>query len=272
MGRMDGKVAVITGGASGIGETTVRLFVEEGARVVIADVQDDRGNALAGELGGLAAYRRTDVTVEDDVKAAVTLAASKFGRLDCIFNNAGIVGTIGPIEDTPAEEYDLTMNILLRGPFFGMKHAAPVMKSQGSGGSIISTASVAGVAGGDGPHIYSVAKAGVMHLTKSVALELATHNIRVNAICPGGIVTPLITQGIPNVEQAADMARAGLKNFQPIRRAGEPEDIAYAALWLASDESTFVTGQSIVVDGGLTAGRQWNTNGPFSTHVPMRGK
>ena len=161
MGRLDGKVAVITGGASGIGEATVRLFVEEGARCVIADLQDDRGNALASDLGGLAAYRRTDVTVEDDVKAAVTLAASKFGRLDCIFNNAGIVGTVGPIEDTPADEYDATMNVLLRGPFFGMKHAAPVMKSQGTGGSIISTASVAGVTGGDGPHIYSAAKAGV---------------------------------------------------------------------------------------------------------------
>lgn len=270
MGRMDGKVAVITGGASGIGEATVRLFVEEGARCVIADVQDDRGTALESELGGLAAYRRTDVTQEGDVKAAIALAASKFGRLDCIFNNAGVVGTVGPIEDTPADEYDLTMNILLRGPFFGMKHAAPVMKSQGTGGSIISTASVAGVAGGDGPHIYSVAKAGVMHLTRSVALELAEHGIRVNAICPGGIVTPLITQGIPNVEQAEGMARAALKNFQPIRRAGEPQDIAYTALWLASDESTFVTGQSIIVDGGLTSGRQWSAQGPFSTHVPMK--
>ncbi len=274
MGRMDGKVAVITGGASGIGEATVRLFVEEGARVVIADVQDERGNALAGELGGLAAYRRTDVTVEEDVKAAIALAASKFGRLDCIFNNAGVVGTVGPIEETPAEEYDFTMNVLLRGPFFGMKHAAPVMKSQGGGGSIISTASVAGIAGGDGPHIYSVAKAGVMHLTRTVALELAEYGIRVNAICPGGIVTPLITQGIPGDDagRSADMARAGLKMFQPIRRAGEPEDIAQAALWLASDESTFVTGQSIVVDGGLTAGRQWNAQGPFAVHVPMRGK
>jgi NAD(P)-dependent dehydrogenase (short-subunit alcohol dehydrogenase family) len=270
MGRLDGKVAVITGGASGIGEATVRLFIEEGARCVIADVQDDRGNTLASDLGGLAQYRRTDVTVEDDVKAAVALAASKFGRLDCIFNNAGIVGTVGPIEDTPADEYDLTMNVLLRGPFFGMKHAAPVMKSQGDGGSIISTASVAGVTGGDGPHIYSAAKAGVMHLSRSVALELAEYGIRVNAICPGGIVTPLITQGIPNVEQAADMARAGLKMFQPIRRAGEATDIAQCALWLASDESTFVTGQAIVVDGGLTAGRQWNAQGPFSTHTPMR--
>ena len=269
MGRMDGKVAVVTGGASGIGEATVRLFVEEGARCVIADIQEERGNALASELGGLAAYRRTDVTVEDDVKAAVALAASKFGRLDCMFNNAGSLGTVGPIEDIPADEFDLTMAVLLRGPFFGMKHAAPVMKAQGSG-SIISTASIAGVMAGDGPHIYSTAKAAVMHLTRSVALELAEHGVRVNAICPGGIVTPLITQGLPNAAQAADMVRAGLKSFQPIQRAGEPEDIAYCALWLASDESTFVTGQSIVVDGGATAGKQWSQQAPpFKAHVPM---
>lgn len=271
MGRLEGKVAVVTGGASGIGEATVRLFVAEGARCVIADVQDDRGNTLQTEMGGLAAYHRTDVTREEDVKAAVALAASKFGRLDCIFNNAGVVGTVGPIEDIPSNEYDFTMNVLLRGPFFGMKHAAPVMKAQGSG-SIISTASVAGVTGGDGPHIYSVAKAGVMHLTRSVALELAEHGVRVNAICPGGIVTPLITQGIPNMdhERSADLARQGLKMFQPLRRAGEPEDIANAALWLASDESSFVTGQSIIVDGGLTAGNQWSKQAaPFKVHTPM---
>ncbi len=272
MGRMDGKVAVVTGGASGIGEATVRLFVEEGARCVIADIQDERGNALASELGGLAAYRRTDVTAEDDVKAAVALAASKFGRLDCMFNNAGFLGAVGPIEDIPADEFDRTMAVLLRGPFLGMKHAAPVMKAQGSG-SIISTASIAGVVGGDGPHIYATAKAAVMHLTRSVALELAEQRVRVNAICPGGIVTPLITQGLPNAEQAADLVRLGLTNFQPIHRAGEAIDIAYCALWLASDESTFVTGQSIVVDGGATAGKQWSQQaGPFKAHVPMGGR
>ena len=272
MGRLDGKVAAITGGASGIGEATVRLFVREGASVVIADVQDDRGRSLASDLGTSAVYQRTDVTREDDVKAMIAAATTNYGRLDCLFNNAGILGTVGRIEDIPSDEYDFTMNVMLRGPFFGMKHAAPIMKAQGSG-SIISTASIAGVTGGDGPHIYSVAKAGVMHLTRSVALELAEHNIRVNAICPGGIVTPLITQGIPNVpeQQSAEMARMGLKNFQPIHRAGEPEDIAYCALWLASDESTFVTGQSIIVDGGYTAGHQWSQQpAPFREHTAMR--
>jgi NAD(P)-dependent dehydrogenase (short-subunit alcohol dehydrogenase family) len=267
MARMDGKVAVGTGGASGIGEATVRLFVEEGARCVIADIQDQRGNALASELGGLAAYRRTDVTAEEDVKAAVALAASKFGRLDCMFNNAGFLGTVGPIEDIPEGEFDLTMAVLLKGVFFGMKHAAPVMKAQGSG-SIISTSSIAGLIGGDGPHVYATAKAAVLHLTRSVALELAEHNVRVNAICPGGIVTPLVTAGIPN-PQAEELARAGLKNFQPIHRAGEASDIAHCALWLASDESTFVTGQAIVVDGGATAGKQWSQMPPmFKAHVP----
>jgi len=264
---------VITGGASGIGEATVRLFIEEGARCVIADVQDDPGQALASEFGGSAAYRRTDVTSEDDVKAAVSLAASKFGRLDCMFNNAGILGTVGEIQDIPASEFDFTMNVLLRGPFFGMKHAAPVMRSQGSGGSIISTASIAGVVGGDGPHIYATAKAAVMHLTRSVALELAEHNIRVNAICPGGTVTPMVLGEIPNVpeEQAKDLVRGALKGFQPLHRAGEAIDIANAALWLAGNESTFVTGQSIVVDGGLTAGKQWTQQPPaFRTHTPMR--
>jgi NAD(P)-dependent dehydrogenase (short-subunit alcohol dehydrogenase family) len=270
MRRMDGKVAVITGGASGIGEATVRLFVREGARCVIADIQDDRGDRLATEMGGGAVYQRTDVTREDDVKAAIGRAVAAFGRLDCVFNNAGFLGTVGMIEEIPPDEFDLTMAVLLRGPFFGMKHAAPVMKAQGSG-SIISTASIAGVIAGDGPHIYSTAKAALMHLTRSVALELAEHNIRVNAICPGGIVTPLITQGLPNAQQAEEMARAGLKMFQPIHRAGEPDDIASCALWLASDESTFVTGQSIVVDGGATAGKQWSQQPtPFRTHTPMR--
>ena len=273
MGRMDGKVAVVTGGASGIGEATVRLFVEEGARCVIADIQDERGNALASELGGLAAYRRTDVTVEDDVKAAVALAASKFGRLDCMFNNAGSLGTVGPIEDIPADEFDLTMAVLLRGPFFGMKHAAPVMKAQGSG-SIISTASVAGIGGGDGPHVYSAAKAAVIHLTKSVALELGESGVRVNCICPGGIATPIFKGAFPDqdIDDATlvETVKPFLAQFQPIKRSGLPDDIARAALFLASDESTFVTGHALVVDGGLTAGRMWSQQPELMrTHRPM---
>jgi len=151
-GRLEGKVALITGGASGLGEASVRLFVQEGARVVISDLQAERGEALASELGASTVYQRTDVTQESDVAAAVDLAVAKFGRLDCTFNNAGIIGAVGPIEDIPVEEYDFTMSVLLRGVFLGMKHSARVMKPQGSG-SILSCSSVAGLMGGLGPHV-----------------------------------------------------------------------------------------------------------------------
>lgn len=268
--RLEGKVAVITGGASGIGEGTARLFVAEGARVVIADVQDGRGAALQHEFGGAALYHHTDVTSEDDVRAAIDAAAKTFGRLDVVFNNAGFLGTVGPIEEIPADEFDRTMHVLLRGVFFGMKHAAPIMKSQRSG-SIISTSSIAGIEAGDGPHIYSTAKAAVIHLTKSVALELAEHNVRVNAICPGAIVTPLVLGGVTATPQQEEAVKAQFVRFQPLPHAGLPEDIARAALWLASDESRFVTGQAVVVDGGATAGTPWSRQpAPFKTHTPMR--
>jgi NAD(P)-dependent dehydrogenase (short-subunit alcohol dehydrogenase family) len=269
MGRLDGKVAVITGGASGIGEATVRLFVEEGARAVIADVQDERGEALAGELVG-AAYQRTDVTSEDDVRGAIGRAVREFGRLDCMFNNAGFLGTVGPIEDIPLDEYERTMAVLLRGVFLGIKHAAPVMKAQGSG-VILSTSSIGGLIGGDGPHIYATAKAAVIHLTRSVALELAEDNVRVNCICPGGVLTPLVLLGLPDSAQVREGVKQGLSQYQPLHRAGLPEDIARTALWLASDDASFVTGQAIVVDGGATSGAMWSKQpAPFRTHTPMR--
>lgn len=269
MGRLEGQVAVITGGASGIGEATVRLFVEEGARVVIADIQDEKGEALASSLGEAAVYRHTDVSQEADVQAAVNLAVSAFGRLDCMFNNAGILGTVGPIAEIPLDEYEQTMAVLLRSVFLGIKHAAAVMQPQGRG-SIISTSSIAGIVAGDGPHVYATAKAAVIHLTRSTAIELAESGIRVNVICPGGIVTPLVTQGVPDAQQAVEMARAALRNFQPIHRAGEPEDIARAALWLASDESSFVTGHALVVDGGAILGRQWSQQPPPFRTRPAR--
>lgn len=256
MGRLDGKVAVITGGASGMGEATVRRFADEGARVVIADVQDARGEKLADTLAGTAVYQRTDVSQEADVQAAVQRALDEFGRLDCMFNNAGFGGASGPIDEILVDEYDYTMNVLLRGVFLGMKHAVPSMKRQGSG-SIISTASVAGLAGGRGPHIYSAAKAAVVNLTRSVAVELGPANIRVNCICPGGIATPLLAGGIMgdrNNAEAIEQIKPMLAQFQPIKRSGVGDDIANAALWLASDESTFVSGHALVVDGALMAG------------------
>jgi NAD(P)-dependent dehydrogenase (short-subunit alcohol dehydrogenase family) len=259
--RLASKVAVVTGGASGIGEATVRLFVAEGASVVIADVQDDRGHRLAAELGARAAYAHADVSREAHVKAAVEVAVTRFGRLDCIFNNAGSVGVGGRIAEVPVDGFDETLGVLLRGVFLGMKHAAPVMKRQG-GGSIISTASVAGLQTGLGPHVYSAAKAAVIHLTRSVAMELGEHNIRVNCICPGGIATPIFGKGLglspERAEEIVPLMKGVLENLQPIKRAGVPDDIAQAALWLASDDSTFVNGHALVVDGGLTGGRSWS--------------
>ena len=274
MSRLDGKVAVITGGASGMGESTVRMFVDEGARVVISDVQDAKGHALADSLAGGAVYQRTDVTSEEDVQAAIARALDEFGRLDCMFSNAGFGGVLGPIEDTPLDEYEYTMAVLVRGPFLGMKHAAPIMKRQG-GGSIISTASVAGLSGGRGPHIYSAAKAAVINLTKSVALELGEHHVRVNCICPGGVATPLLAGGITAAtgmtgSDAIEAIKPMLAQFQAVPRSGVGNDIAAAALWLASDEATFVNGHALVVDGGLTAGPMWS-RGPeaFRQHRPM---
>jgi NAD(P)-dependent dehydrogenase (short-subunit alcohol dehydrogenase family) len=261
MTRLAGKVALVTGGGSGIGEATVRLFVAEGASVVIADIQDDRGRRVAEELGARAAYVHTDVRQEADVQAAVAETVRRFGRLDCIFNNAGYGGVGGRIAEIPIEGFDETLAVLLRGVFLGMKHAAPVMKAQGSG-SIISTASVAGMITGLGPHVYSVAKAAVIHLTRSVAMELGEHNVRVNCICPGGIATPIFGKGLglsaERAEAIVPLMKGVLENLQPIKRAGLPEDIARAALWLASDEATFVNGHALVVDGGLTGGRSWS--------------
>jgi NAD(P)-dependent dehydrogenase (short-subunit alcohol dehydrogenase family) len=260
LGKLDGKVAVITGGASGIGEATVRLFVKEGARVVVADIQDKEGKSLAKELGAKITYLHTDVTQESDVKAVIDYAVQHCGRLDCMFNNAGAGGTMGPIEDIPTDGFDSTVAVLLRGPFLGMKHAAPVMKRQG-GGSIINTASIAGVRVVESDHIYSAAKAAVIHLTHSVAMELGESGIRVNCISPGFIATPIFQKsaGITPADfaQRLERVRTVLATFQPIRRAGLPEDIALAALWLASDDSSFVNGHNLIVDGGLSNGRMW---------------
>ena len=257
MARLEGKIAVITGGASGIGSASAQLFVEEGARVVIADIMEDRGNALADELGGSAVFLRVDVSQEDDVKAAVDLAVEKFGRLDCMFNNAGIGGAGGPIDLIPAIGFDITIAILFRSVFFGIKHATPVMKRQGSG-SIISTASIAGLRTGFAGHFYSACKAAVIHMTRSVAMELGPFGIRVNSICPGGIVTSIFGRGLGLDQDGAEGLYGKLeeifKEAQSIRRAGLPEDIARAAVWLASDDSSFVSGAAISVDGAVPDG------------------
>ena len=261
MGKLDGKVAAITGAASGIGRRTAEVFVAEGARVVISDVQDGPGEALAAELGEGAIYLHADVTEEADVEALVHQAVASHGGLDCLFNNAGAPGATGPIEEISVAGFDQAMALLVRSVFLGIKHAAPVMKQQKSG-SIISTASVAGLQAGYGPHPYSAAKAAVIQLTRSVAMELGEQGVRVNCICPGFIATPIFARalGLPadRDADAAAAAREVLAASQPMPRAGLAEDVAAAALWLASDDASFVTGHALVVDGGLTGGQKWS--------------
>ncbi len=264
MDRLEGKTAIITGGASGIGAATVRLFIEEGARVLIADTQTERGEELARQFGDAAAFRRVDVTREDDVRGAIEEVVRRWDRLDCIYNNAGFGGALGSIETTTVEEFDLTFDVLLKGVFLGIKHAAPVMRAQG-GGSIISTASVAGLKTGESPHLYSVAKAAVIHLTRSVALELGEHGIRVNCICPGIVATPLAAGSAKASDESLKKLAAAMAKSQALGRVGQPEDIARAALWLASDDSEWVTGHAQVVDGGAFAGRPWSRQGDWIT-------
>lgn len=260
-GRLEGKVTIITGGTSGIGRKTVEIFVREGAYVLVAARREREGMMLADSLGDRVDFLKTDVSREADVIAMIDRAVDRFGRLDCLFNNAGCPAPVGSIETIPLDGYEAALSVLLGGVLLGMKHAAPVMRAQGSG-SIINNGSVAGVlAGYSSSIIYSAAKAAVIHLTKLVAMELGEKNIRVNCISPGGIATGIFGKalGLPleQAEKTAEGLKEALAEAQPIRRAGLPEDIAWAAVFLASDESTFINGHNLVVDGGAIAGRQW---------------
>ena len=250
-GRLDGKVAVITGGASGMGRATALRFLEEGAAVVFGDLNEATATEtleLAADHEKYVRFIRTDVAEEADVQQMVALAVSEFGRLDIVFNNAGVGGAFGQITDVEVEDWDYTFDVLTRGPFLGIKHGARVMKEQGEGGSIINTASVAALSGGSGPQAYSAAKAALVNLTMVAAVELGRDRIRVNAICPGGIMTPLVAMG-----QNPDGLESSFEQLQPLPIAGRPEHIAAAALFLASDDAAFVTGHALVVDGGLEA-------------------
>jgi NAD(P)-dependent dehydrogenase (short-subunit alcohol dehydrogenase family) len=255
-GRLSDRVAVITGGASGIGRATALTFLQHGAKVVIGDMNQAsiaETEALAAKAGYAArlASLAGNVAEERDVAALVDLAVTRFGRVDCMFNNAGVGGAFGPIGSTTVEEWDFTFHVLVRGVFLGIKHASNKMREQanpeGWSGSLINTASIAGIGGGAGPHAYSAAKAAVANLTRAVAAELSAHRIRVNAIAPGMIATPLAVAG--KDEPYKRMVEAK----QPWPEMGMPQHIADAALWLASEESRFVTGQVIVVDGGVSA-------------------
>jgi NAD(P)-dependent dehydrogenase (short-subunit alcohol dehydrogenase family) len=250
--RLAGKVAVITGGASGIGKATVLRFLAEGARVVVADYNATAGKQTVREAeaaghGSAVAFARADVAREADVEAMFRCALDRFGRLDVVFNNAGVGGAIGPLTETTVEDWDYTMDVLAKGVFLGIKHAARILRLQGQGGSIVNTASIAALSGDAGPLVYSAAKAAVVSLTRSAAVELARDRIRVNAICPGFIATPLAEGGRP------DATRERFAAAQPWPDYGRGEYVAGTALFLASDDATFVTGEALVVDGGLTA-------------------
>jgi NAD(P)-dependent dehydrogenase (short-subunit alcohol dehydrogenase family) len=260
MSKLDNKIAIITGGASGIGEAAVRKFVAEGATVVIADLQVPKGEALAAALGDHVLFHKTDVAVEADVQSLVETTVQRFGRLDVFYNNAGFGCGTKPIAETPVEDFDVQIAVLLRGTFLGIKHAAAVMKPRKSG-VIVNTSSVAALGGGYSNHVYSAAKAGVIGLTRSTAIELGESGIRVNCICPANIPTPIFVHGIPlsegEVQQAMGTIAAHLTQ-NPLARSGTPDDIASVALWLASEDSAYITGQAIVVDGGLTSGLMWS--------------
>jgi NAD(P)-dependent dehydrogenase (short-subunit alcohol dehydrogenase family) len=259
--RHEGRTAVVTGGASGIGAGTVRRLVAEGAQVVIADIQLDAAELLSKELGDRTRAIRTDVSQEDDVAAAVDLAVSEFGRLDLMFANAGVFGAYGPIHTANMQAVDATWAIDLRGVFVCMKHAARVMLPNRAG-VILATSSPAAVMGGVGNHAYSAAKAGILGLMRSVAAELRPHGIRVNAVMPGAIASAmtadLVLGDADAVDQVTDVLKEGAVNARP----GLPEDLAAAVSYLASEDAVFVTGHTLVVDGGYTT---IGAESPFST-------
>ena len=275
-GRLDGKVALITGGCSGIGLGTVELFAAEGASVIAADVQDEKGAMLDRRFGGRVRYAHCDVTAEADIAAACAAAKETFGGLDILFNNAGHAGLPGGVEAVTVEGWDAVFALLVRGPALGMKHAAPLMRDRG-GGSIINTASIAGLQAGWGPLAYSTAKAAVIHLSRCAAAELSPQKIRVNAICPGLIATSIFGTALGMTRDVADQMAAQVAQnaavAQPIPKAGLPHDIAATALYLASDDSLFVSGTHIVVDGAITVGGRhaWDptATSPFATIFGM---
>lgn len=255
MGMLEGKVAVITGTATGIGAATARLFAREGARLALGDVQDATAEAVVAEIaqsGGRVLYRHTDVSRDADVKALVGAAVEQWGGLDVMYNNAGVFPRTGYLAEISDAEYDTVLDINLRGAFLGMRHAIPRMIERG-GGSIISTSSVSALQGYKLGSVYCASKAAIIGLTRAAAVEYADKKIRVNAILPGLTATPQAFAH-PSLQAPTHEERLALfAQAQPLRRPGLPEDIAKTALWLASDWSDWITGQEIIVDGGFMA-------------------
>ena len=265
--RFAGKTAVITGAGSGIGLATTRLFAREGATVYAADIDRERGAALEAEGDGRIRFQPTDVTDPAAIKALMDRAGSEAKGIDMLFNNAGAGGDRAPIDEIEPDGWDATMNLLLHSVAMGIRYAAPHMKGR-PGAAIVNTASVAALGAGYSPTAYAVAKAGVLHLTKIAATDLARYGIRVNAICPGFINTNIFTASLGLTGDTERMAKAAIaqmsSNAQPVARPGQPDDIAEAVAYLASAAAGFVTGTHILVDGGLTIGQRhaWDPEAP----------
>ena len=248
--RLKDKVAIITGAASGIGKATAKLFAEHGAKVVVADIDKDGGSQTVTQIqngGNAAIFVETDVTIKADTEQMVAQTVETYGKLDILFNNAGIAMRL-PVAELPEEDWHRCLDVNLTGVFLCAKAAIPAMLKNG-GGSIINMSSIYGVVGADVRAAYVASKGGVTNLTRGMALDYAENNIRVNCICPGFVETPLVAGVIKTPEEYQALA-----DKHPMRRLGQPEEIAYGALYLASDESAFVTGIALPIDGGYTAG------------------
>ncbi|HJU28632.1 MAG TPA: SDR family NAD(P)-dependent oxidoreductase [Candidatus Binataceae bacterium] len=251
MSRLDNKVAVATADGSGIGAATARRFAKEGAAVVVADLSGTRAEKVASEInagGGRAKWIKMDASDQEGVQATIRLALNSFGRLDIMFNNAGMA-EVAPLDEITLESWNRVLAVTLTSAFLGIKYCVPVMRQQG-GGAIVNTASISGTRGDYGMASYNAAKAGVINLTRAAALENARHKIRVNCVCPGAINTRA-----PELmgRERADEFRRVQGAAHPLGRMGEADEIASAVAFLASDEASFITGEAVVVDGGLTA-------------------
>jgi 3alpha(or 20beta)-hydroxysteroid dehydrogenase len=250
VGRLDNKVAIVTGGAAGQGASTARLFVTEGAGVLLGDIDERRGVALAAQLGKNAVFCQLDVTKEASWRTALAAVTTHFGKVDVLINNAGIVHA-GSLLDTGLDDFERVLKVNLIGAFLGIKVVAPAMIN-GGGGSIVNISSVAGLQGMSNLGAYVSSKWALRGLSRTAALELGPHGVRVNTVCPGGVNTPMANPAAKPLEEINEQYR-----HQPIARIGEPEEVAFASLFLASDEASFISGAELAVDGGMSAGRFW---------------